>query len=63
MEDQVRPQGFARIHRSTIVNIGRVKELQPLFHGDYTVVMTDGTRLTMSRSYREKFFQYVSSAG
>jgi two-component system, LytTR family, response regulator len=63
LEDQVRPQGFARIHRSTIVNIGRVKELQPLFHGDYTVVMTDGTRLTMSRSYREKFFQYVASAG
>jgi two-component system LytT family response regulator len=63
MEDQVRPQGFARIHRSTIVNISRVKELQPLFHGDYTVVMSDGTRLTMSRSYREKFFQYVASAG
>jgi two-component system LytT family response regulator len=63
MEDQVRPQGFARIHRSTIVNISRVKELQPLFHGDYTVVLTDGTRLTMSRSYRQQFFQYVASTG
>jgi two-component system LytT family response regulator len=63
LEAQVRPQGFARIHRSTIVNISRVKELQPLFHGDYTVVLTDGTRLTMSRSYRERFFQYISSVG
>jgi two-component system LytT family response regulator len=53
---------FARIHRSTIVNIGRIKELQPLFHGDYTVVLVDGTRLTMSRSFREKFFEQVAAA-
>jgi two-component system LytT family response regulator len=60
--DRLGADSFARIHRSTIVNIGRIKELQPLFHGDYTVVLVDGTRLTMSRSFREKFFEQVSIA-
>lgn len=45
---------FLRIHRSTIVNVDRIKELQPWFHGDYSVILTDGTRLTLSRSHREK---------
>jgi two-component system LytT family response regulator len=44
---------FLRIHRSTIVNIERIKELQPSFHGDYVVVLRDGTELTLSRGYRE----------
>jgi two-component system, LytTR family, response regulator len=43
---------FIRIHRSTFVNIEKVKELQPWFHGEYVVIMRDGTQLTMSRSYR-----------
>ena len=59
--DRLGAETFARIHRSTIVNIGRIKELQPLFHGDYTVVLQDGTRLTMSRSFREKFFEQVAT--
>ncbi len=47
-------QTFLRIHRSTIVNIHRVRELQPWFHGEYVVVLTDGTNLKLSRGYREK---------
>lgn len=43
---------FIRIHRSTFVNLERIKELQPWFHGEYVVVLKDGTQLTMSRSYR-----------
>lgn len=43
---------FLRIHRSTFVNIERIKELQPWFHGDYVVILKDGTQLTMSRGYR-----------
>jgi two-component system LytT family response regulator len=43
---------FIRIHRSTFVNIEKIKELQPWFHGEYVVIMRDGTQLTMSRSYR-----------
>jgi len=61
MEDQFAGGTFIRIHRSTMVNVGRIKEMQPLFHGDYTVVLNDGTRLTMSRSFREKVFQRLSA--
>ncbi len=46
------PASFIRIHRSTFVNIEKIKELQPWFHGEYVVIMRDGTQLTMSRSYR-----------
>ena len=42
-----------RIHRSTIVNIDQIKELEPLFHGEYTVTLKDGTRLTSSRGLKE----------
>lgn len=59
MERQLSSNSFVRIHRSTIVNVARIKELQPLFHGDYQVILHDGTRLTMSRSFRERFFQRV----
>lgn len=44
---------FYRIHRSHIVNIERVRELQPWFNGEYVVFLKDGTRLTLSRSYRK----------
>jgi two-component system LytT family response regulator len=53
MEQRLDPRGFARIHRSTIVNIERIKEMHPLFNGDQTVVLKGGKRLTMSRTYRE----------
>ena len=43
---------FVRINRSCIVNLDRVKELQPMFHGEYTVILNDGTKLTLSRNYR-----------
>jgi len=46
------PARFVRIHRSTIVNIERIKELEPISQGEYEVVMTDGTRLHLSRTYR-----------
>ncbi len=42
-----------RISRSCIINLERVKEMQPLFHGEYVVTLTGGTRVTLSRSYRE----------
>lgn len=44
---------FMRISRSTIVNVDRIKELQPLFHGEYAVILRNGTTLTLSRSYRD----------
>jgi two-component system LytT family response regulator len=45
---------FLRIHRSRIVNMERVKELHPWFNGDYAVILRDGTKLMLSRGYREK---------
>jgi two-component system LytT family response regulator len=46
------PATFCRIHRSTIVNIDRIETVESLFHGEYQVVLHDGTRLTSGRSYR-----------
>jgi two-component system LytT family response regulator len=57
MEGQMDPARFLRIHRSTIVNIDRVKELQPWFHGEYRVLLRDGTQLVLSRSYRDRFHE------
>ncbi len=54
IETRLDPKTFLRISRSTIVNLERIKELQPMFHGDYTVILRNGTRLGLSRSYRDK---------
>jgi two-component system LytT family response regulator len=54
LEKQLDPRKFQRLHRSTIVNLDRIKELQPHAHGDYTVILHDGTPLKLSRSYRPK---------
>lgn len=48
------PARFVRIHRSTIVNLERIGELQPYFHGEYAVILRDGTRLKLSRGYHER---------
>jgi len=54
LETRLNPNQFLRISRSTIVNIERIKELQPMFHGDYTVILRNGTKLAMSRGYKDK---------
>jgi two-component system LytT family response regulator len=53
MESRLDPNRFVRIHRSTIVNLARIQELQPTFNGEYSVILATGTRLTLSRTYRE----------
>ncbi len=62
LEQQLPRERFLRIHRSTIVNIDRIKELQPLSFGEYSVILLDGTRLTMSRSFRDRAFERLQSA-
>jgi two-component system LytT family response regulator len=47
------PARFIRIHRSTIVRLGAVRELQPWFHGDYIVLLHQGAKLRLSRGYRD----------
>jgi two-component system LytT family response regulator len=56
------PDKFLRIHRSTLVNIERIKELQPLFSGDYVVILRDGKQLTLSRSYRDKLLDLFENS-
>jgi two-component system, LytTR family, response regulator len=53
LEDQLDSARFVRIHRSTIVNLEKVKELQPFFRGEYVVVLHNGTTLKLSRGYRD----------
>ncbi|HEV2860626.1 MAG TPA: LytTR family DNA-binding domain-containing protein [Pyrinomonadaceae bacterium] len=53
LESKLDPAQFVRIHRSTIVNLERIRELQQLFNGEYVVVLRDGTELKLSRSRRE----------
>lgn len=54
LEEKLDPAKFTRIHRSTIVNISRVKELRRHFRGNQVAILQDGTRLTLSRSYQAK---------
>jgi two-component system, LytTR family, response regulator len=54
LEAKLDARKFLRIHRSTIVNLQRIRELHPHSHGDFLVVLHDGTELKLSRSYRQK---------
>lgn len=53
------PARFLRIHRATLVNLDRVKEIHPLFYGDCQVLLADGTRLTLSRRFRDRARQVL----
>ncbi|HUR46352.1 MAG TPA: LytTR family DNA-binding domain-containing protein [Candidatus Saccharimonadales bacterium] len=63
LEELLDPARFMRINRSTMVNLDCIKELQPLFHGEYSVILKNGTRLTLSRGYREKLQQLLGKFG
>ncbi|MEP6690856.1 MAG: LytTR family DNA-binding domain-containing protein [Gemmatimonadaceae bacterium] len=54
LEARLDPHQFVRIHRSTIVNLDRVKEMQPWFNGEYVVLLHDGRQLKLSRWYRSR---------
>jgi two-component system, LytTR family, response regulator len=62
IEAQLDPKRFLRIHRSTIVNLDRVRELQPWFHNDYRVILRDGTELMLSRSCRKRLSELLGNA-
>jgi len=62
MEGRLDPARFVRIHRSTIVNLNFVQEIQPHFHGEQVVVMKSGRRLTVSRSYRHLLEERLEGA-
>jgi two-component system LytT family response regulator len=55
LEARLDPARFVRVSRSSIVNADRVRELQPMFNGDFVVVLRDGTKVAGSRRYRGAF--------
>jgi two-component system LytT family response regulator len=57
IEAKLDPEKFLRIHRSTVVHIDCIKELHPMFSGDYAVILRNGTELALSRNYRERFLE------
>lgn len=61
LESRLDPQRFLRIHRSTIVNITRIRELYPMFHGEYRVILRNGTELTSGRSYRNRLQKLIEN--
>lgn len=62
LEAQLNPRVFQRIHRSIIVNVDCVKELQPLFRGEYYVIMRDGAELKLSHNYRDRFLKQLGGS-
>jgi two-component system, LytTR family, response regulator len=55
LEQRLDPERFFRVHRSAIVNLDRVREVHPLFRGDCALILSDGTRVKLSRKRRDEF--------
>lgn len=62
LEARLDPKQFIRIHRSTIVNIDRLRKLSPSFAGEYAVILHDGTKLKLSRGYHERIAALLKQA-
>jgi len=62
IQTKLDPEKFLRIHRSTILKIDRIKELQPWYHGEYVVTLENGKQLTSSRSYRHKLGKLLENS-
>src|SRR5437773_4214019 len=62
LEPRLAPHGFVRVHRSAIVNVDRIKELEPWFHGEYVVILKDGTKLTSSAAHSEALHRIIDAA-
>lgn len=62
LEARLDPKRFIRIHRSTIVNIDRLRKLSPSFAGEYAVILNDGTKLKLSRGYHERIATLMKEA-
>lgn len=63
LEERLGSASFTRVNRSAIVNLHRVRELQPTLHGDYSVVLEDGTKLPLSRSLRSSIDHFMTGGG
>ena len=62
LEARLDPAKFKRIHRSTIVQLDRIREMQPQLGGQYRTILRDGTKLTLSRRYRRNLKNLIGDA-
>jgi two-component system LytT family response regulator len=62
LETRLGAQQFLRVHRSTLVNVDRIKTLRPSLYGDYAILLRDGTKLTLSRGFRENVLKRLGTA-
>jgi two-component system LytT family response regulator len=53
IEERLDPQRFIRVHRSSIVNKSRIREMQPWFQGEYVLILKNGKKVVTGRSYRD----------
>ncbi|MEW6367579.1 MAG: LytTR family DNA-binding domain-containing protein [Acidobacteriota bacterium] len=61
LEPKLNPDQFVRIHRSTIVNLDRVKEMHPWFQGEQVVMLKDGKQLTVGRAFRDRLRRFLDN--
>jgi len=62
LEARLGARQFLRVHRSTLVNVDRIKTLKPSLYGDYSILLRDGTKLTLSRGFRETVLRRLGTA-
>jgi two-component system LytT family response regulator len=62
-EERLDPAHFARIHRSMVVNLDKIRELRPHWHGDYKIILHSGETLDLSRRYREALIEKLGIQG
>src|SRR5262249_40606184 len=62
LESRLGQNQFLRVHRSTLVNVDRIKTLRPSLYGDYSILLRDGTKLTLSRGFRENVLKRLGTA-
>lgn len=59
VESRLDTNHFVRVHRSTIINVEQIVELHPLFHGDCEIMLKRGTRVTLSRRFRNRILPFL----
>jgi two-component system LytT family response regulator len=62
LAERLPPGLFLRVHRSTLVNTDRIREIQPWFGGEYAIVLIDGTKLTTGRRYRAAVQSFLAGS-
>jgi two-component system LytT family response regulator len=60
LENRLDPALFVRVHRGQIVNMEFISGLEGVSHGDYQIVMRDGSRIPLGRTYRDRFLKQFS---